>query len=249
MARKTRDKDEDNYSIKYGSQQLLIEGIAGSDSFTAPCGITSLTKSVETNTNDIDLPPCNDPDAVIWLGIDPVSKRLTLTGSGTLAKQDYLDFWEDWSMSEGNEGSFRRVRWYRNLDADNAGYWEGKALLTQWEESSESRGRWQMSFTIVFDGRPSWTDIPAAPVNTVAPTITGTPAVGQTLTADAGTWSGDPTFTYQWLADGVAIAGSMGASLLLSNNEVGKAISVKVTATNLGGQNTATSSPTAAVTA
>lgn len=39
-----------------------------------------------------------------------------------------------------------------------------------------------------------------APVNTVAPSISGTVATGQTLTAHPGTWTGDPTptITYQW---------------------------------------------------
>lgn len=40
----------------------------------------------------------------------------------------------------------------------------------------------------------------AAPVtNTARPTITGTARVGEQLSADPGTWSGDPTsYTYQW---------------------------------------------------
>jgi hypothetical protein len=39
-----------------------------------------------------------------------------------------------------------------------------------------------------------------APVNSAAPTISGTPQVGQTLTANPGTWNSDttPTYTYQW---------------------------------------------------
>ena len=39
-----------------------------------------------------------------------------------------------------------------------------------------------------------------APVNTTAPTISGTAKVGQTLTAGDGTWSNTPTsYAYQWL--------------------------------------------------
>ena len=39
-----------------------------------------------------------------------------------------------------------------------------------------------------------------APTNSAAPTISGTPQVGQTLTANSGTWNSSttPTFSYQW---------------------------------------------------
>lgn len=39
----------------------------------------------------------------------------------------------------------------------------------------------------------------AIPVSLSAPTVSGTPAVGQTLTADPGAWSNNPTgYSYQW---------------------------------------------------
>ncbi len=49
-------------------------------------------------------------------------------------------------------------------------------------------------------------DVPA-PTNTVAPHITGSTAVGSTLTATPGTWTGTGPFsyTYQWRRNGVPI--------------------------------------------
>ena len=63
-----------------------------------------------------------------------------------------------------------------------------------------------------------------------APTITGTPNRGKTLTANTAGWApGNVTFTYQWTADGVPIAGATGAQLKLGNAQVGSAIAVTVT--------------------
>lgn len=92
---------------------------------------------------------------------------------------------------------------------------------------------------------PVW----AAPVNTVAPAITGTATVGQTLTTTNGTWTGVPTPTYtrQWYADGVAISGATGTTRVLAAGEQGKVITVVVTATNSAGVATKVSNATAAV--
>lgn len=88
-----------------------------------------------------------------------------------------------------------------------------------------------------------------APANSVAPTITGTARVGQTLTSTTGTWSGSPTYTRQWFAAGVAIAGATSATYVPVAGDVGKAITVRVTATNDKGSVPVTSAPTAAVVA
>ncbi len=76
---------------------------------------------------------------------------------------------------------------------------------------------------------------PKAPVNTALPTITGTPAVGKTLTATPGTWDvAKLTFTYQWQADGVDIAKATGKKYKVGAGDAGKAITVKVTASKKG---------------
>jgi hypothetical protein len=92
--------------------------------------------------------------------------------------------------------------------------------------------------------------VPAAPTNSAVPTITGTPTVGETLTASNGTWTGKepPTnFSYQWKAGGVSIAGATAKTYALTEAEEGKAITVTVTAKNWKGSASATSSATAAV--
>ncbi len=72
---------------------------------------------------------------------------------------------------------------------------------------------------------------------TAKPRITGTGKVDKLLTADPGEWSGGsadavpPVFTYQWLRNGAEIPGAVAQTYQVDRADVGKAISVLVTAT------------------
>ena len=86
-----------------------------------------------------------------------------------------------------------------------------------------------------------------APSNSVAPAITGTAQVGQTLTSTTGTWDETPVLTRQWKAAGVAIVGATAATYVPLVGDVGKVITVTVTGTNERGSTSVTSAATAAV--
>jgi hypothetical protein len=99
------------------------------------------------------------------------------------------------------------------------------------------------------------TSVATAPVAQAAfttvptPTVTGTAAIGATLTADAGTWVPTPdTTTYEWFRGGVAIPDATGPTYQLVAADAGQAITVKVTGARAGYVTAAdTSVPTAAV--
>lgn len=90
---------------------------------------------------------------------------------------------------------------------------------------------------------------PAAPANTVLPSITGTAQVGETLTSVDGTWTGRPTpaLTRAWKADAVAIDDATGTTYEPVEGDIGKVITVTVTGTSHEGSASATSAATAAV--
>lgn len=95
-----------------------------------------------------------------------------------------------------------------------------------------------------------------APRARTLPVIVGSAQVGQTLTASAGTWTGSPTsFSYQWrrcAPDGtncIAIAEAGNAGYTITPGDIGAALSLTVTAVGTGGAGSATSAPTAVVTA
>jgi len=82
-----------------------------------------------------------------------------------------------------------------------------------------------------------------APVNTVAPVISGTNVVGSTLSSTTGTWTGTPTitYTYQWKRNGSNIASATSSTYTLVQADATFAITCAVTATNLAGSAEATS--------
>lgn len=93
-----------------------------------------------------------------------------------------------------------------------------------------------------------------APVNTVAPAITGTAQVGVELTVSDGTWTTTdaqdaPTFAYEWFADGVEIPGDHTNKFTPTDSEEGALITAQVTATNSHGPVSKLSAATAAVAA
>ena len=102
---------------------------------------------------------------------------------------------------------------------------------------------------------PSAAQANYAPTNSAAPTISGTPQVGQTLTASPGTWNSSttPTYSFQWQRcdtagnNCAAIAGATSQSYTVQSADVDHTLRVAVTATNSSGSGSATSAQTAVV--
>ena len=95
----------------------------------------------------------------------------------------------------------------------------------------------------------------SAPTNTAKPTISGTPRVGEELSASNGTWSGGATsFTYQWQRCSSSttcsnVDGATARTYGVRSADVGDTLRVAVTAHNASGSTaTAYSDQTATVT-
>ena len=95
----------------------------------------------------------------------------------------------------------------------------------------------------------------ARPANTTEPSISGTPTVGQRLTANRGEWVGNQpiTYSFQWLRcnasgdDCSEISGATDNTYTVVQADVGRTLRVRVTARNDAGQRSAISNPTAQV--
>jgi hypothetical protein len=73
-----------------------------------------------------------------------------------------------------------------------------------------------------------------APEDIELPQVSGSPAAGQQLMCLRGAWKGQPppTFTYQWLRDGAGIPTATTSTYTVGEEDRGKALSCRVTASN-----------------
>jgi hypothetical protein len=109
-----------------------------------------------------------------------------------------------------------------------------------WGQAPNNNISWGKSQITSYSGA---TDIDGGntPVNTVAPAITGTAQEGQTLTCSTGTWSGSPSYTYQWKRNGSNIGSATNSTYTVVTADVGQSIKCTVTATNFIGSASADS--------
>lgn len=61
--------------------------------YAAPCGFTQRSITLTKNLEEVNIPDCDDPDAIDWIGRDATSLSMSVTGEGVAAEQSI----EDWS--------------------------------------------------------------------------------------------------------------------------------------------------------
>jgi fibronectin-binding autotransporter adhesin len=91
-------------------------------------------------------------------------------------------------------------------------------------------------------GKVRLAPLTAPPANSAEPSVPASAHPGDTISCATGTWTGSPTYSFQWLRDGSPISGATAAEYTVTAGDVGKSITCRVTATNSGGSTNAESS-------
>jgi len=83
----------------------LGDGADPTEAFVAPCALTSKGISFSAESNDFNVPDCDDEDAAVWTERVVSALSAGVSGSGTLATES-LDLWEEWFLS----GAAKNIR-------------------------------------------------------------------------------------------------------------------------------------------
>ena len=238
----------EGWSIADESHYLAV----GSDSRTWTAYDETASFKIEVKEAAVTTAKANSPATAVPIisGTAQVGETLTADTSG-IADADGLD---DVSYS------YQWIRSDNGADTDIAGAADSAYTVVLADQAKTIKVK--VSFTDDADNAESLTsaatEAVAAKPNTAPtglPTVSGTPQVGETLTADtsaiedADGLSG-VSYSYQWIAGGTDVDGATGSSSLLTSSEQGQAIQVRVTFTDdAENQETVTSEATAAVAA
>ena len=149
------------------------------------------------------------------------SVRLQLSGAKTV---DRTENWAPYTLY-GDQGD-------SDLNGESLPVGSYTLTATAYSEGrlgGDEIGTLTVSFTVV----AATTNIPARGL----PTISGTPHVDGTLTADTSPITdtnglANVSYNYQWMADGSDISGATGSSYILTSNEEGDTIQVRVSFTD-----------------
>lgn len=141
-----------------GSKVLIhISRLDSPAAFFAPCALTTKGIDFSADTNDFNVPDCNDPDAPTFTERVVSTLSATISGSGVLAMESFDD-WRVWFDS----GDARQIRFKLDTtSANNGGYYSMSAILTAFSIGAEQGGLATVDLTIMSNGGWTWT--PATP--------------------------------------------------------------------------------------
>jgi predicted secreted protein len=128
-----------NFTVKLGNDADPIV-------YVAPCGFTSKSLQLTKDLTEVNIPDCDDPDAVSWVGRDAASLSAQVTGDGVLASESVDTWLEAWENVESVPIQISIVFPAKTIT------WTGFAQVSELTIAAEQGGRVTISTTIQSDG-------------------------------------------------------------------------------------------------
>lgn len=144
-------------TIKGGKFRVLIGNDASPIVYSAPCGFTQRSITLNKGLEEVNIPDCNDPDKVDWVGRDATSLSMTVSGEGVLAEESvevWLDAWENL------ESVPVKIEW--EFPAKTV-TWTGSMQIESLEAGAANAGRATLNVSMQSDGEMVSTVTPATP--------------------------------------------------------------------------------------
>lgn len=133
-------------TAKFGKFRVMLGDGASPEAFAVPCGFTSKSLTLTKNLAEVNLPDCDDPDAVAWLGRDAASLSMSISGEGVLASESV----ETW-LDAFDDADSINVRVEIEFPAKTI-VWNGRMHISTFTPAGEQGGRVTASVEMQSDG-------------------------------------------------------------------------------------------------
>jgi predicted secreted protein len=147
----------DPTTIRGGMVRVLLGNSASPIAYAAPCGFSQRTVTINKGLEEVNIPDCDNPDAVNWLGRDATSLSMSISGEGVLAEES-VDTWLE--AAEDVESVPVKVEWEFPTKTIT---WTGRVHVASFEAGAQDGRRVTGNVSMQSDGKMVRTSTPATP--------------------------------------------------------------------------------------
>ncbi|MEZ2132468.1 MULTISPECIES: phage tail tube protein [unclassified Sinorhizobium] len=138
-------------TARFGKFRVLLD-LAGTGTYTAPCGFTSKSLTLGKSLSEVSIPDCDEEDAPIVLGRDVESITSSISGEGVLAASA-VETWLDAYESVNSVAVKIEIEFSTGTVT-----WTGKFHVESLEIGAEQGGRVTLNVSMQSDGALVRTD-------------------------------------------------------------------------------------------
>jgi hypothetical protein len=142
-------------TIRGGKVRILLGQGSTPIVYTAPCGFTSRAVTFTKGLEEANVPDCNDPDKIDWIGRDATSLSMSISGEGVLSYES-TDVWDEAWLSLESTPTRIEIEWPAKTIV-----WSGKFHIESLELGATNGTRATLNVSMQSDGEIVRSEVPA----------------------------------------------------------------------------------------
>lgn len=142
-------------TIRGGKVRILLGSGTAPIVYAAPCGFTNRSVTFTKGLEEANVPDCDDPDKIDWIGRDATSLSISVSGEGVLAFES-TDTWDAAWQSLESVPARIEIEWPLKTVI-----WTGRLHIESMELGATNGTRATLNVTMQSDGEFIRTETPA----------------------------------------------------------------------------------------
>lgn len=142
-------------TVRGGKVRILLGSGTGPIVYAAPCGFTNRSITFTKGLEEANVPDCDDPDKIDWIGRDATSLSISVSGEGVLAYES-TDTWDEAWQSLDSVPARIEIEWPLKTVI-----WTGRLHIESMELGATNGTRATLNVTMQSDGAFVRTETPA----------------------------------------------------------------------------------------